>query len=124
MEGRPPNAPGSVIRPPQSPRGPADLAVVSPPVTIDDPNQHHCADHARFHPDCEVCKRACANFRPYPVRYEEKVSRSFGFKDDLTESKLRELDPKLTNLYADDSEFSLSLTVIRFLFRLIWPFRQ
>jgi len=68
------------------------------------------------------CQRARAAFLPYPVRPGKPVTRSYGFKDDLTEAKLRALDPKVSNLYADDTEFSLSLSVLRFLKKLIWPF--
>jgi len=99
------------------------MEVVRPGRAIEDPEQHHCADHAYFHADCAVCKRARANFRPYPMRETKPVARSFGFTDDLTEEKIRALDPKPGNLYADDPEFSLSLSVSRFLLRLIWPFR-
>lgn len=95
---------------------------MEPSQTIEGADQHHCADHARFQPDCAVCKRACANFQPYPVRKTAPVARSFGFKDDLTAEKLRALDPKMTDLYADETDFSLSLSTLRFIRRLIWPF--
>jgi hypothetical protein len=102
------------------------MEVVRPGKTIHDPRQPHCGDHGYFHADCETCKRACANFQPYPVRKSKAVSRSFGFNDDLTEEKIRALDPKADPfsgpLYSDDPDFSLSLSVLRFLRRLIWPF--
>lgn len=93
---------------------------------LTDPVEPHCAEHERFHADCAVCKRACANFQPYPMRNGKAVSRSFGFTDDLTEEKIRALDPKAAAfsgpLYGDDPDVSLSLGVLRFLWRLIWPF--
>jgi hypothetical protein len=123
MERPDPEDKGVLLRPVRSPHGSAEMEVVRPGRTIGDPGQHHCADHATFHADCVVCKRACANFQPYPMRKTKPVARSFGYTDDLTEEKIRALDPKPGNLYADDPEFSLSLSVVRFLLRLIWPFR-
>ena len=82
----------------------------------------HCGKHGHFAEGCPACARAKAAFEPYPVRRNAEPTRSFGFKDDLTAEKLRALNPKLTNLYADDQEFSLSLMVMRFLKKLIWPF--
>jgi len=122
MQAPDPVAKGTLMRPPRSPQRADDLAVVRPAQTIDDSGQPHCADHATFHPGCAVCKRACANFQPYPLRPGKPVTRSFGFTDDLTESKLRELNPKPSNLYQDDPDFSLSLSILRLLRRLIWPF--
>jgi hypothetical protein len=110
-----------LVRALRSPQGRADLEVVRP-VVIEDPNQPHCGDHGWFHAACATCQRARANSLPYPVRPGKPVTRAFGFKDDLTAAKLRELSPRASNLYADDPEFSLSLSVVRFLMRLIWPF--
>ena len=115
-------AKGTLIRLRRAPHGAADLEVVRPATVIEDTGQHHCAEHASFHAGCATCQQACANFLPYPVKPGKAVSRSFGFTDDLTEAKLREISPKVSNLYADEREFSLSLGVVRFLVRLIWPF--
>ena len=84
--------------------------------------QPHCADHPHFHPGCATCSKARANAEPYPLRPEKPLPRSFGFKDDLTEAEIRSLNPRLTNLYADDPDPSLSLHLLRLLRRLIWPF--
>lgn len=119
-----PNSKGVVLRPVRLPS--EELEVVRPGKTIEDPNQPHCADHAYFQAECVVCKRACANFQPYPMLKSKPVSRSFGFTDDLTEEKLRALDPKPNpfsgSLYRDDPEVGLSLGVLRFLWNCIWPF--
>ena len=102
------------------------LEVVHPGKTIPDPGQPHCAEHSYFHSECAVCKRASANFQPYPMRKSKPVSRSFGFTDDLTEEKLKALDPKPDpfsgSLYGDDPDAGLSLSVLRTLWSLIWPF--
>ena len=75
-----------------------------------------------FIPDCPVCKRARANFQPYPMKKSEPVARSFGFTDNLTEEKLRALDPKFGDVRAGDPEYGLSFVLLRILRRLIWPF--
>jgi hypothetical protein len=106
----------------ESPDPASKHAMQRPANTIADPNQPHCADHANFHSECVVCRRACANFQPYPMRKSKPVSRSFGFTDNITEEKLRALDPKFNDIGAGDPEYSLSFVVLRALWRLIWPF--
>ncbi len=91
-------------------------------MNLPDPGEAHCADHVPFRSECAVCQRARANFEPYPIDKSKPVARSFGFEDDLTEEKLRALNPKLGNLFKDEAEFSWSLSVLRVLRRLIWPF--
>jgi hypothetical protein len=83
---------------------------------LKEPNPAHCADHSHFTQGCPVCRQARANFEPYPVRPSRPVTRSYGFTDDLTEAKLSAMD-------AEENE-SLSLVVLRFLLRLIWPFSR
>jgi hypothetical protein len=122
MELPDPTSKGTLLHPVRSPNRSAELEIARPGKTIDDPGQPHCGDHGYFHADCETCKRACANFQPYPVRKGLPALRSFGFNDDLTEEKVRALDPKVRNFYSDDPDFSLSLSVLRFLGKLIWPF--
>ncbi len=99
------------------------LEIVRPGKMVPDPQQPHCADHAYFHSECVICKRACANFQPYPVRKDKPVSRSFGFTDNITEEKLRGLDPKMGDVSPGDPEFSISFVLLRALLRLIWPFK-
>jgi hypothetical protein len=87
----------------------------------------HCAAHARFIAGCPVCRQAKANFQPYPVRPSPPASRSFGFTDKLTTHTVRSMTPPPSRYGYDtgeDAEFSLSLAVIRFLLRLIWPFSR
>jgi len=60
--------------------------------------------------------------QPYPMRKSKPVSRSFGFTDNITEEKLRALDPKFNDVSAGDPQYSLSFVVLRTLWRLIWPF--
>ena len=88
----------------------------------------HCSDHPHFLPGCVVCRQARANFEPYPVKKLASSVRSFGYTDDLTEAKLRgAAGPASTWSSANagaDGEFHLSLAVIRFVLRLIWPFSR
>jgi hypothetical protein len=113
---------GTLPHPARPPAAAENLDVDRRASTTDDPRQPHCGDHANFHPNCPTCKQAVANSQPYPVRPNKPATRSFGFTDDLNAENLRKLNPKWTNLYADDPDFSLSLSVLRFLRRLIWPF--
>ena len=83
---------------------------------LKEPSQAHCADHPHFTQGCSVCRQARANFEPYPVRATKPVTRSYGFTDDLTEAKLSALSEEETP--------SLSLVVLRFVLRLIWPFSR
>jgi hypothetical protein len=83
---------------------------------LKEPSQAHCADHSHFTQGCPVCRQARANFEPYPVRASRPVTRSYGFTDDLTQAKLDALDA--------DEDDSLSLVVLRFVLRLIWPFSR
>ncbi len=104
------------------------IAARTSPRTLDDPRQPHCADHAQFKAGCAVCKQACANVQPYPVRKTSPATRSFGFTDDITESKLRR--PETSRFIGTsgspdtDVEVSLSLGLLRFLLRLVWPFSR
>ena len=86
----------------------------------------HCAHHARFIEDCAVCKRARANFLPYPVQSQKPLPRSFGYTDNISEEELRSpagRNPNFTVVSGGDGgEFNLSLMAIRFILRLIWPF--
>ena len=81
-----------------------------------EPGNAHCAVHPQFTQGCPVCRQARANFEPYPIRASKPVTRSYGFTDDLTEAKLDALTVKEAP--------SLSLVVLRFLLRLIWPFSR
>jgi hypothetical protein len=83
---------------------------------LEKPIQAHCADHSSFTSGCPVCRQARANFEPYPVRPSRPVTRSYGFTDDLTQARIDALD-------AEESP-SLSLVVLRFVLRLIWPFSR
>ena len=84
----------------------------------------HCAKHTHFVEECAVCKQAQANFLPYPVRAIKPLPRAFGYTDNITEDKLR--GPAHSRSRAgnsgSDEEFNLSLTAIRLLLKLIWPF--
>jgi hypothetical protein len=88
------------------------------------PEQPHCADHSQFVAGCVVCKQARANFQPYPVSKMAASERSFGFTDDITESKLRGPASMREPFASSEPEVSLSLAAIRFLLRLIWPFSR
>jgi hypothetical protein len=91
----------------------------------------HCANHSHFVESCPVCKQACANMQPYPVKKSDPPSRAFGMTGNITPATFAEpnryrsgwnrynsLDPET------DIEVSLSLLVIRFILRLIWPFSR
>ncbi len=87
----------------------------------------HCRDHASFVDSCAVCRQARANHQPYPVRATKEATRSYGYTDDLTTASLQ--GPKTGSIFGFNpseagSEFSLSLAVIRFILRLIWPFSR
>ena len=126
---------GSTLQPMES-RDPASKGIVLRPIRLRDealggarqgridaaPVQPHCADHAYFNADCVVCKRALANFQPYPVRKSKEVSRAFGYTDNITAEKLRALDPKMTDVSAGDPGYSLSFVLLRALRRILWPF--
>jgi hypothetical protein len=93
----------------------------------DQASSAHYAAHARFAEGCAVCRQARANFEPYPVRPSPPDSRSFGFTDKLTPDNIRAMAPPPSRYGFDtseDVEFSLSLAVIRFILRLIWPFSR
>ena len=87
----------------------------------------HCRDHGSFVEACPVCRQARANHEPYPVRATKPVARSFGFTDDLTAASLKAPEPASGFGFTrsqQEGEFSLSLAVIRFILRLIWPFSR
>ena len=85
----------------------------------------HCAGHTRFTVSCAVCRQARANLQPYPVRPSAPASRSFGFSDKLTPGTIGAMSSSGAQFgTAEDVEFSLSLAVIRFVLRLIWPFSR
>jgi hypothetical protein len=92
---------------------------------LKEPNPAHCADHSHFTQGCSVCRQACANFEPYPVRPSRPVARSFGFTDNLTEAKIDAMSTSRSEEEIfDEPELSLSLIVLRFVLRLIWPFSR
>jgi hypothetical protein len=93
----------------------------------------HCAEHEHFVASCLVCRQAVANMQPYPVRKSDQPPRSFGMTGNITPATFAEptynrygsglnsyngLDPET------EAEVSLSLIVIRFILRLIWPFSR
>jgi hypothetical protein len=101
--------------------------------TLDDPRQPHCADHPHFTASCPVCKQACANMQPYPIKRSDPPSRSFGMTGNITPATFPQ--PTYTgyntslNSYSGldpetDLEVSLSLIIIRIILRLIWPFSR
>jgi hypothetical protein len=89
-------------------------------------SEPHCGQHGSFVEGCAVCRRARANFLPYPIRPSEPpLPRSFGFTDNITEKKLRGpayRNRRLTFDSDSEVEVSLSLTAIRVILRLLWPF--
>ena len=101
----------------------------SPPApAIDESRKAHCADHRQFLGSCPVCKQACANFEPYPVRPSPASSaRSFGVTGNITAATFGASATSTGYSMRDseaDAEVSLSLLVIRFILRLIWPFSR
>ena len=62
---------------------------IHPPSSPHDP---HCHDHAHFMPSCETCRKAQAAFMPYQtIGNHQPASRSFGFKDQMTEADIHRL---------------------------------
>jgi len=86
--------------------------------TVDDPRQPHCADHSHFVESCPICKQACANMQPYPIKKSGPLPRSFGMTGNITPATF--VDPTMQA----EPEVSLSLTIIRIILRLIWPFSR